>query len=515
MGNSSDTTTLLDYLHVLSARRWMVIGVTLISIAIGVLYSVLATPTYVATAEIQFQNQKDVNIFTEGVPAPVDVNPIGTAVANSRIVTRPDVVGTVQQTTKTGMTDAQLRGAVTAVVEPTSSLIDIQASTSRASLSADLANAFANATKKVVASDIRGGYIVDASRLRAALRQGGLDATTKTAYRDAIARLDVLGQVADPVTVTRLATAPGGPSSPKPVLDTILAGILGLIVGIAAAFAANALDRRLYDQRQVEHELGWPLVGHVNADTLGLSVADVDGDAATRRDGLEAFRVLRTNVAFLAPDRAITSVVVTSAVAEEGKSTVASWFAYVNAASGRRTLLVDADLRRPVLAERFSLGAGPGLTEYLAGDTDWESALHLLEVHGGDGAQPLALLPAGASVFDPSELLGSERFQRFVGDVLGEYELVVFDSAPLLPVSDTLELVLRADAVLMCARLEQTTRRQLQSARDALRHLPERPTGVVVTGIRRGSDDYYYGYYSSKTASARTEVAVPLDRASS
>jgi capsular exopolysaccharide synthesis family protein len=280
------------------------------------------------------------------------------------------------------------------------------------------------------------------------------------------------------------------------VRDTILALILGLLVGIGAAFLRNALDRRIKDSHQIQHELGIPLVGYVRADALGLAGVGRNGDSFVSEDDLEAFRILRRNVDFLAGDEEISSVVVTSALPEEGKSTVAAWFAYVSAVAGRRTLLVECDLRRPVLATRFGVDRAPGLSDYLAGEAKPKDVLRSVNVHGREAVDVLPLIPAGENTFQPTEMIGSKKFKAFLDQTTRAYDIVIFDSAPLLPVGDTLELIPQVDAVLLCVRLGQTTKDQAQAAKQAMTHLPDKPTGLVVTGVRRGSDDDYYGYYS-------------------
>jgi Mrp family chromosome partitioning ATPase len=108
----------------------------------------------------------------------------------------------------------------------------------------------------------------------------------------------------------------------------------------------------------------------------------------------------------------------------------------------------------------------------------------------------LSLVPAGESIYQPAEMIASSRFAEFVEEVSGSYDLVVFDSAPLLSVSDTLELIPLVQRVLFCVRLGQTTREQARAAQQAIQHLPSRPTGLVITGVRPRSGDDYYGYYS-------------------
>ncbi len=294
--------------------------------------------------------------------------------------------------------------------------------------------------------------------------------------------------------------------------DTILAGILGLIVGILAAFLRDSLDRRLTDAHDVQHQLQVPMLGYVEADALGGVGTSANGGGSEDDRGIEPFRILRSNLEFLSPERKVRTVAVTSPVAEEGKSTVAAGLASAGALAGKRVLLVECDLRRPVFAERFGIAAQPGLTDWAVGKAKPAEVLRQVNVdpHARTPAEeeeaaqleiatplPLTVIPAGSWAPRPAELLGSERFQGFLEQVGKAYDLVVCDCAPLLPVGDTLELIPQVDAALVCIRLDQTTQEQALAAKAAIEHFPPRPMGLVVTGVRPGREGYYYGYYSS------------------
>ncbi len=511
MPDSNDTTSLRDYFAVLRNQRWLILGITLVAVAIGIGYSVLKDPTYTAEATLEFKNPSaDLTVVAPGSQVIPDLNPAAAAAADSRVVTRDDVVQRVaKQVPELDMSEDELRDSITAEVQTDSNLVAIEASSGDADESALLANAFADETTLAVQTEQRKRYAQSVKELQRALDEGGLDPSLEASYNTAIGRLDTLSRVAEPVAVTRPATEPDSPSSPKPVRDTILAAILGLLLGIGAAFLRNALDRRIKDSHEVQRELGLPLVGYVRSDTLGLTGIGRNGDSFVSEDDLEAFRILRTNVDFLPGDEEISSLVVTSALPEEGKSTVAAWYAYVSAVAGRRTLLVECDFRRPVLATRFGVEGTPGLSEYLGNGLKPKDILRTVEVKGREAIDVLPLIPAGENVFQPTEMIASQKFKDFVGEVSDAYDLVVFDSAPLLPVSDTLQLVPEVDGVLFCVRLDQTTRDQAQAAKQALEHLSDKPTGLVITGVQRGGEDDYYGYYSSYRTSSRAAAAPP------
>jgi capsular exopolysaccharide synthesis family protein len=494
MNESAETGTLRDYLDVLRQRRLLILLTTLLAVGASVAYSLTKEPSYNATATISFQDPTRQAGALIGQPQP-DLFPQGDAAAGAEIVTSARVLNAVSQQPGVNLTPDQLRGMVSATVQTDSNLVSIQATNKDAGQAAKLANSFAAQTRLATRQDARKFFEKAANSLE-----------DKPVNRPVRVRLKTLAAVADPVQVFRPAAVPGSPTTPKPLRDGIIAGLLGLLIGIGAAFLRHSLDRRLGDSHQVQREVGLPLVGYVRDEALGVVGWSRNGSGVTEEE-LEAFRILRTNVDFLAKDEQLRSVAVTSALPQEGKSTVATWYAYVNAVAGRRTALIECDFRRPVLAQRFDLPRSPGLSDYLAGDSEAKDVLRSVAVDGPRAVDVLPVIPAGENRFQPAEMIGSARFREFLEQVKEAYDLVVLDSAPLLPVGDTLELLPQVEGVLLCVRLNQTTREQAIAARAALEHLPPRPTGLVVTGMKSGSEDDYYGYYSYTASGSPDTVA--------
>jgi capsular exopolysaccharide synthesis family protein len=298
---------------------------------------------------------------------------------------------------------------------------------------------------------------------------------------------------------------------------TLAALVFGLLLGVALAFGRDRLDRRLRTATEVEELLDYPIIGAIGANTLGrggeAASASLNGTGSLQASDLEALRILRQNFQYMAAEP-LRSVLVSSAMAEEGKSTVALGLAAALATAGRRTLLIDCDLRRPVIATRLGLPDQPGLTDYLTGNATLEQVIHglhtVLPSLNGAGAlteDGLACITAGAPAPRPAELLSSDRLRRFLAEVSHAYDTVVLDSAPLLTVADSLALVPTVASVLICVRLLQTGRDHLRAAHHALARLPERPMAVVLTGVRSERDGYYYGYESHRTPATAAHSA--------
>jgi Mrp family chromosome partitioning ATPase len=228
--------------------------------------------------------------------------------------------------------------------------------------------------------------------------------------------------------------------------------------------------------------------------------------------------MVRTNLRFLASSEEgadMRSILVTSPMSGEGKTTVSFGLALSAAASGLNTLLLEADVHRPVHARRLGLSSGPGLSDYLR---DGLSPGEILQTYRfldpsaqtSNGSSPnghaltLTCITAGSSASLAAAHLSSEKFAHVIAEVSKVYDLVVIDSAPLLAVAETSEMVDMVDAILVCVRMGTTTVEHARAARAAFDRLPARPKGLVLTDLQRDIAGYYgYAYeYTAKPPKA-------------
>jgi polysaccharide biosynthesis transport protein len=330
----------------------------------------------------------------------------------------------------------------------------------------------------------------------------------RAALKEQISQLEAQAELARPIEIVRFASPPGSPASPRPLRNAALGLIVGLTLAISAAFVRDALDRRLRRSAEIQEHLGLPLLGHLSESALG-SVPGANGAGRRLSDpDLEAARILRVNLDFVFRPRP-RSIAVTSGLPEEGKSTVAIALASVSATAGRRTLLVECDLRRPAFTRRLGIAPEPGLTQYLDGLAGLDEIMQEVALGpalgfdgvGLGGPEPrtvgssLVCVPAGRPTDHPADMLGSARFPAFLDEVGERFEFVVLDTAPLLSVVDTRELLPHVGGVLLCVRAASTTDDEAKAAKQALEYLPDRPIALVVTGVRKGEEGDY-GYYS-------------------
>jgi capsular exopolysaccharide synthesis family protein len=288
------------------------------------------------------------------------------------------------------------------------------------------------------------------------------------------------------------ARLPTSPSSPNTRLNVALGALIGLALGIGYAVVRHVLDRRLRDPRDIERETGVAVVGTIPLDKdLAASRKVLAFDAALGDTGsvvvAEALRELRTNLQFMSVDDPPRAIVVTSPVPGDGKSTTAANLAVSLAAAGEPVILIDADLRRPVISTLFGLPDGAGLTDVIAGRATVDDVAHRIDDN-------LTVIGAGRIPPNPSELLGSRRMRELVKQ-LSASALVIIDTPPLLPVTDAAILATRADGALIVTTAGRTTYDMLQKALENLEKANARALGVVLNKVpRRGAAGGYYGY---------------------
>jgi succinoglycan biosynthesis transport protein ExoP len=285
------------------------------------------------------------------------------------------------------------------------------------------------------------------------------------------------------------AQLPGAPFTP----DYRMAALKGAGGGFALAagliLLRRALDRRIRSISDVEEATGGSVVGVIpKADVLSQEHRGIGSELGV---AAEAFRQLRTNLRFVDVDRPPRRIVITSALAGEGKSTVSANLARLVAQSGEKVVLIDADLRRPTLAATFGIDGHIGLTQVVAGDVAVAAAM--VE----SGVPNLTLLPAGRIPPNPSELLGSERMRQVV-DALARDHLVLLDAPPLLPVTDAGLLTAMCDGALLVQAAGKTQIEHSQHCRRVLDQVGGRLLGVVLNKApQRGAGaalSYGYGY---------------------
>lgn len=503
--------TLRDYVRVLRRYSIPIVLVAAIGAAAGLADAKRQTPVYEATATVSFQDPA-ADLPLVGLPGSLVQTPTELATTNAETLTRPQIISRVQRNLATREPVGSLAGAVVGGVS-TAGLLQITASWSDPTFASRLANSVASVVVAEANRSARSGFGQAANDIRRQIRQlqsGHANANSATQLQvldNTLARLVTLSNFAQSAQLAQGAQPPSSPSSPHTTRSAIIGLVIGLALAILLAFVRDATDRRLRTADDIESSFQFPIIGHVRKQAMGKVVQREALSSEDFRIDQEAFRILRRNIEFLNLDSPPRSIVVTSAVPDEGKTTVAASLAFAMATAGRRTLLIDCDLRRPDLASRLEVDRTPGLTDYLAGEkasTEITRRIQLAKPPSSNGKQPsessegisLTVVPAGSPSPHAAELLGSRRFKQFLEQAVAAYDVVVIDSSPLLPVADTLEMLPSVDAVVLCTRESKTRREEAVAARTALARFPRRPVGLVVTDIRPSRHEYEVYSYS-------------------
>jgi capsular exopolysaccharide synthesis family protein len=312
-------------------------------------------------------------------------------------------------------------------------------------------------------------------------------------------------------TTMQVIAQPGRAGQVAPNMNQILitSGILGLLSGLVLAFAVDAGDRRFRSPKDIRDDLGLPVVGHIPQFVVAKkSVRNSNGDQKitdtiewelptvhqSRGRIAEAYRAVRTALYFSTRGGGHKVIQITSPNPADGKSTIAANLAVTIANSGKQVLLVDADFRRPRIHTIFGLDEGEGgLSTVIDGSTE------ILDVVQAASVENLSVLCCGPRPKNPSELLTSVQFQKFLDVVREQYDFVIVDTPPMLVVTDPSVVAPRVDGVLLVMRLGKNSRASANQSLEALEAVGGHVLGVVVNAVGRGEgfggnyNNYRYG----------------------
>lgn len=406
--------------------------------------------------------------------------------------------------------------------------VNVSASAGTPALAATIANAYAKEFVDFInnsqADRVQRALELTRQQLRETGR-GPSNAATRADLTSQLRRLELAADV--PPTITRQvdpALPPRRASEPRPVRNAVFAFALSAVLAIAAAFGLERFDRRLKHPDQVEDAYRAPLLATLPHTDKPAPFRN--GEAAMGPEFQEAFRVLRTNVELARLDVPPRTIVVTSAIPGEGKSTVARNLALAFRETGRRVAVVEADLRHPALAPLLGDRSGAGLTEVLrrsatlaeltvqvrAAMPGFDELVELELEHGGtyngngngngNGADAkrsgtITLLRAGSPPANPATVLGSERLVEILDELRDQHDIVLIDSAPLLAVTDTVPLLRYADAALVVCRLGVTSRDTAKRLVERLGRVPDADLLGVVANDLSNFEASSYGYGGS------------------
>ena len=446
---------LLQYWRLLRQNRLLIAATTLAGLILSIVITFTTTPIYQANAEL----------FVSTPASTLDISALATGSSFSQqrvksyaqIISSPLTLDPVIKQLGLKTTPQELAGAINASAPLDTVLITLTVSDTDPKRAADIANAVADQFGLTV-GDLE-------------LHGIGVDSPVK-------------------VSTVKSAVPPAAPSSPKKSINIALGFLVGFGVGIGIASLRQLLDNTVKNEDDLQET---PLLAAIGFDTMADEKPLITqiGRYASRT---EAFRTLRTNLQFVNPDDHPQAIVITSSLPGEGKSTTAANIALSLAQAGAKVILVDADLRRPKIPVYMEMSTlGEGVSELISGKKKMTPAVvkqlsHTYEKTG------LKVLVSGRVPPNPSELLGSNKFDELMTILRKQYEYIIIDCPPLLPITDAAVVAAKADGAIIVIHAGVTKKPHFVGSRDAIQSVGSPVLGVVLNKIPEAALEYEYGY---------------------
>jgi tyrosine-protein kinase len=511
--------TLRDYLHVVRRRKWIILQALVLVPLAALAFSLQQQKLYRATAQVLLSTQNLAAQLTGTQSTGINLQPDRIAQTQADVarvhLLAQRVLGEVKGT---GLTPQQLLDASSVSTATNADLLTFAVTNHDPARARHLVDAYAAAyvayrrqldttsiQKALAGVDERLRSLTKAHAEKTALYASLVDRQQTLQTMEALQTSNAsVVQQADQVVQTQ----------PKTVRNGVLGLVLGVVLGLGLAFLWEALDTRVRSSEEISERLGGlPLLARLPAPPRKLGAKNrlvmLESPAGPHA---EAFRMLRTNLDFVSLDHDVQTIMVTSAVDQEGKSTTVANLAVALARTGKRVVLVDLDLRRPFLARFFDL-AGPGVTQVALGHVNLESALASIaftaaqpgakqaaygyRAENGNGAGHLSgaleVLPSGPVPPDPGEFVGSRKLAEILAALRERADIVLVDAPPVLHVGDAMTLSSAVDGIVVLTRMKVVRRHMLHELARQLATVPTRVLGFVVADAG-GEEGYGYGY---------------------
>jgi capsular exopolysaccharide synthesis family protein len=488
---------LISGLAVLRRRRLIVISLIIASVGVLVANHEHQAKSYAATANVAFQSgtlsDSALQISPSGSGEPQREANTEVLVAHSYEVAQ----AVARQLRIQGGAEALLE-EVAVEAAPNADVLNIVATTASPRASAQLANAFAEQYIAFRGQSQLAGIASAQRKLQQQIAVLPAGDSSRQGLESSLQRLGELRAVAGGgANIIGRATIPTNPRGSGLRTSLIIGVLIGLALAFTVVFLLESLDRRVKSIDEFEREYRLSALAAIPNSAFRAP------RAVERKELLEPYRILRSALDFAAVTRQMDTLLVTSAIGGEGKTTAAVDLAHTVALTGRSVVLMELDLRRPTFGTHFNISVGRGLTAALTGGV---SPMELL-IEPFPDLPHFSILPVGRIPYNPSELLGSPRITDIINKLASGKDIVIIDSAPLNPVADTQVLLNNSaiHAAIIVARLGVSTRDEVRAARAVLDRQMVEPVGIVVTGVR---DVGMYGYAMTEAPPANSNGTI-------
>ncbi len=472
--------------RVLRERWWLVILCFVLCTAITTALAMNSVKQYTATSTLLVQPSNLPALIDPSQAQATDSATLQLMQADDvSLVSSGPVAAIAKQLLHSSASMSDLVDEVVATPEANNDLIDVSVTDPDPARAAAAANAFATALVRYLNASAQAQLISGQANLQAELAHLAPGNPGQAPLAQALKQVIALRAVTNGgVQVVDTASVPTSPSSASVKRDAAIGGVVGIVLGLVLIFMLDLFDRRIKTTKELER-----LYGMSALVSVPLRRRRGSSERALQTD-LEPFRILRDALSYVSLRKETRVVLVTSAVAGEGKTRVASGLAEAIAAANKLVALIEVDVHRPTLKGQFGLASnGRGLMNVLV---DGSSPLDLMQIV--PARHSLSVLPCGPFTPNSAELLRLPAMANALGELAHEFELVILDGPPLLPVADAQVLLDNSliDAVLIVCRPYVTTRDQVRSALAVLKRHPTKGIGLVINAARDSHGGYYY-----------------------
>ena len=480
------------YYETLRSHVKLILMCVIVTLAAAVVYVKVASKSYTATAQVVISPVSSQNTVLFSVPVlHGSGDPTQDVLTASALIHSPTIAQATVNSLHLRTSANDLLGKVSVVPMDQSNILAISTSSSDPAQAQRIVNAYAQQTVAVRTADLHAAVQAQLTGLKASLAQAPASQRSGTGtLGDTYSQLEQLAQVPDPtVSVGPPASLPTAPTSPKTTLSLAAGVLVGLLIGIGAAFGIDALDPRVRREEQLRERLGAvPVLARIPLRTGPARpgpLTPVDLPPAA----LEQYRTLRATLMMRARSEKGQAYLLTGATPSEGKTTSAISLAAVLAQGGADVILIDADLRRPTISRALGVRNVSGTEEVLSGDVALSDALAEVRL----GTTSFRVLAARGHSVEHADRLSPASAVRLVEQARRLAEVVVIDSPPLTAVSDALLFAQVADQVVLAVRVGHTKLSKLSEAWELLSDQGTQLGGIILVGVRR-QERYGYGY---------------------
>jgi Mrp family chromosome partitioning ATPase/capsular polysaccharide biosynthesis protein len=549
-----EARSLGDYLHVVRRRKWLILATSALFLVVAIVHSSQQDPLYSASSEVLLSRTPlpteitGANAQTSGQQAD------RVAKTEAAVAAVPAVAARVlQEADVSDMTVEQFLAHSSATAKTDADLLVLNVKAGTAEEAARLASEYAeqySVYRKEIDTNAFHRARVDLEERIAQLR------ASKDADKAVIADLERQAQqlgtaealaTGNTSVIRTPTTADATKVRPRPFRDAVLAGAVGLLLGIVFAFLRDAVDTRIRSAEEIGDRLGIPLLARIPEPPRPLQMSDglvMFADPNGRE--AEAFRMLRTNLDFVNVDRGARTIMVTSASQRDGKSTTVANLAVALARAGKNVVLVDLDLRRPYLHRFFDVPEEPGVTNVVLEQASVEQALSKVWASeapaetaaapaatgarrgtrakdparsGTNGRAPagsvLEVMPSGTLPPNPGEFVSTRALGTLLERLRERADFVLIDAPPMIGIGDAMTTSANVDGIVLITRMNRLRRPLLFELQRLLETSPTPLLGFVVTGARVDGEHYYSsdGYHGvAHTAETRRAPEAPARR---